>query len=78
MVIQTCNLSTWQVEAGESRVQGHPWLYSEFKTSMGYMRLFLKSEEGGREGRREGGGREGGGREGRQSGEALVFKFRAV
>lgn len=28
--------------AGGSGVQNHPWLHSKFKTSLGYVRLYLK------------------------------------
>ena len=38
----TCNLSTWKVKAGSWGVQGHPWLYSEFEASLGYMRFLIK------------------------------------
>ena len=30
-VAQACNLSTWEVEAGRSEIQGHSWLYKEFR-----------------------------------------------
>jgi hypothetical protein len=40
----THNLSTSELEAGTSGVQGHPCLNSEFKTILGYMRAYLKNE----------------------------------
>ena len=33
---------TCEVEAGESEIQGHLWLYSELEDSQGYMRSYLK------------------------------------
>lgn len=36
------NLSLWEVEAEESRVQGHPWVHREFKVSLSYVRDYLK------------------------------------
>lgn len=32
----------WDIEAGESRIQGHLLLYSEFQTILGYMGLSRK------------------------------------
>lgn len=32
-VVRAYNLSTWEVEAGGSKLPGHPLLQSEFKTS---------------------------------------------
>jgi hypothetical protein len=40
LVVHTCNPSTR--EAGELEVQGYPQLYSEFKPSLGYVRLWVK------------------------------------
>lgn len=34
--ICACNPNTQEVEAGEPRVQGHPWLYIQFQASLGY------------------------------------------
>lgn len=31
----TCDLRIQEVEAGESRIQSHPWIHSEFKASLG-------------------------------------------
>lgn len=42
MVVHTCNSTVWDVEAGESRIQGHLVLYSEFQTILGYMGLSSK------------------------------------
>lgn len=42
MVGYTCNPST-HVEAG-SEVQGLPWFHEEFKSTLGYKRPYLKSE----------------------------------
>lgn len=50
MVTHTCYPSTREmeeVEAGGSDIQGYPWLYSEYKTSLGYTHvhpLFKKAE----------------------------------
>lgn len=45
MTAVACNNSLWEVEAEGSEVKGHPWLYNESETSLGYMRpphpLFL-------------------------------------
>lgn len=38
----TCNFSTWEVEAGESIVQDHSQLHSNFEASLGYVRPFSK------------------------------------
>lgn len=45
----TCNPSNWEVEAGGLGVLRYPWLHSEFTASLGYMRPFLKREEGEQE-----------------------------
>lgn len=42
VVSLTCNPSTQVAEEGASRVQSEPWLLSEFKTSLGYMRPYVK------------------------------------
>lgn len=34
--------STCKVETGEPEVQGHPWLQSELKVSLGYISTCLK------------------------------------
>ena len=36
----TCNLSPWEMEAGESEVQGHVQLYRGFEVILAYMRPF--------------------------------------
>lgn len=36
MVVHTYDASTWEVEAGGSAVYGHPWVQTEFKSSLGY------------------------------------------
>lgn len=41
VVLYTCNPSTLELEVGESRVQGYPWLHSEWEASLDYMRLCL-------------------------------------
>lgn len=38
MTLHTCPPSTWEMEAGEPGVQGHPWLHSELKASLGFIR----------------------------------------
>lgn len=30
LVMHTCNPSTWEIEAGEWKTEGHPWLCREF------------------------------------------------
>lgn len=37
-----CHPSTWEVGAGRSDVQGHPWLHCKFQTSMSYIKSCLK------------------------------------
>lgn len=32
--VHTYNASTWELEAGGSGAQGHPWLPTEFKASL--------------------------------------------
>lgn len=41
----TCHPRTWEVEAEESRVQDQPQLHTEFKTSLGSMRLSKKKSD---------------------------------
>lgn len=41
MYIYTCDLSTSEVEAGESEVHSEPWLKCKFKAFLGYMRPCL-------------------------------------
>lgn len=36
MMVNVCNPSTQDVEAGGSEVKGHPWLPREFGASLGY------------------------------------------
>ena len=38
MVIHAFNPSAWEAEVGESEVQDHLWLHSEFEATLGYMR----------------------------------------
>lgn len=38
-VMVAYNFSTLEVEAGGLEIQVHSWLYSEFETTLGYMRL---------------------------------------
>lgn len=39
-VVYFSNPRTLETEAGESEVQDHSWLYSEFKASLNYMKLY--------------------------------------
>lgn len=39
-VVYFSNPRTLETEAGESEVQDHSWLYSEFKASLDYMKLY--------------------------------------
>jgi hypothetical protein len=39
MVAYPCRPCTQEAEVGGSRVSGHLWLYTEFKASLGYLRL---------------------------------------
>ena len=36
VIVPSHNRNTYKVEGGESDVQHHPWLYSEFKASLGF------------------------------------------
>lgn len=56
--MHTCNPSSWEVAAGELKVQDHSWLCDELEVSLSYMRLFFNKRRR-REGRRDG-GRDGG------------------
>lgn len=44
MVVHACNPCTQEAEAGGQAVQGHNWLHSKFKTSLGYVRPCLKQQ----------------------------------
>lgn len=47
MATRACNPSTWEVQAGGSRVQSHPWLCGEFEDSLSHMcNLVLEGVEG--------------------------------
>lgn len=45
-VVQACNPSIREEEAGESEAEGHPELHSEFEASLGCMRLYLNNQRG--------------------------------
>lgn len=45
IVVQVCNSSTQELEAGGSEVQGCLQLHSPFKVSLDYMRLCLLKKE---------------------------------
>lgn len=45
LVVHACNLSTREVQAGGSEVQGQPWLGSKFLVSLSYVRPCLKEKE---------------------------------
>jgi hypothetical protein len=44
VVVHMCEPSTWQVEAGRSEIQGHPWLHSKFKVSPGNIEPSLQKQ----------------------------------
>lgn len=44
-VAHTCNPSTYDVEAGGSRVQGHPQLHRQVEIILAYTRLSLKMKK---------------------------------
>jgi hypothetical protein len=44
VVMHTCNLSTWEAEAGGSRGPGQPGLYNEFKASLHHETVAKKGE----------------------------------
>lgn len=50
VVKNTCDLRVPEVEAGGLEVYGHPSLHDDFKASLGYMRLCLKTKISQREG----------------------------
>lgn len=41
-VVNTYNLTTWELETGGSRAQSHIWLRSKFEVGLDYMRFCLK------------------------------------
>ena len=41
MMVFTCTLSSWEVDAKGLGVQGHPWPHKELKAILGFMRLCL-------------------------------------
>lgn len=41
-VVEVYKPSNWDGEAGESGVQGHLWLHSDFKASLGYRNIDIK------------------------------------
>jgi hypothetical protein len=43
MVVHIYNPSTQEMEVKEPEVQGHPCLHNDFKASLGFMRLCLKT-----------------------------------
>lgn len=60
MVVHAYDMSTWEVETGESESQGYPQLQSQFEVSLGYMQLcWIKMKERTKEKRKEGGRKEG-------------------
>lgn len=69
--MHSCNLSPWEVEAGEAGIQDLSRLHIEFEVIPHYLRpcfkIRKKRKEGKREGWREkGGGKRGGRKEGRE------------
>ena len=54
VVLASFDPGTWEVDAGGARVQGHPWLQSEFKASLGYGRPCLSSNRQIKESRYKG------------------------
>lgn len=44
IIVHVYDPSTWEAEA---EVQGHPWLYSEFTTSLDYMSISRKKKKTG-------------------------------
>lgn len=38
-------VSLWEVEAGDSKVPGHPWLPRELEAILGYMSPLVKEQE---------------------------------
>lgn len=43
-MVHRCDPSIWEIEAGESEVQGPPYMYREFQASLGTQQtLFQKS-----------------------------------
>lgn len=51
--VHAFNCSTWILDAGRSRVHGHPWLHGMFKTDLGYLRPFLCNRKEKKRGRKE-------------------------
>lgn len=44
MVVPTCCCSNQEISASRPRIQGHPQVHSEYKASLGYMKLHLKKQ----------------------------------
>lgn len=45
IVAKACNSSTWKVEAGESEIPAHPWLYNNSEAELGYVRICLTKKQ---------------------------------
>ena len=75
---QACNLNTESGKLQEAGVQGHPPTHSEFKASLGLVRLCLDKRKEGRKGK-ERKGKERKGKERKGKGKALLpsMVFRA-
>lgn len=45
MMVHTCHLNPWQIEAGGAEVQGHPWPHSKSEAILSCMRSYLKRKK---------------------------------
>lgn len=45
VMVQACNLSTWEGERGGSENQGQPWLQSKLEASLGYVNPCLRTSK---------------------------------
>ena len=44
VAVHAFNLSTWEMEAGRSEIQGKPLLHSKLEANLGYVRPCLKTK----------------------------------
>jgi len=45
LVVMLVILALREVEAGKSKVQGHPWIFSELEAALNYMRTLSENKK---------------------------------